>query len=285
VWNNDIRFLLYNKEMVEKAGIKELPKTWEQLVKDCKMIQEKGIVKNCLAQPWEQAWPLVNDWHFFTYSFGAKMLDEGNKFAWNKDGAVEALQFMQDIIQKDKIVGESSLTFSQEAAANIFMSGEAAFFLQAWPSLYGNAQDEKLSKVVGKVNVGLVPGVKEGVSAALALPEAMAIPKTSKHKEAAWKFIEFMTNKKTNKMMADQIGAIPIYVDLYNDADLLAKYPYWKEYGAQLTTAQGLMKVTWLDQWGQVEMAEVQKCLAGKQTPQQAIEAIYNQTKDFEGQP
>jgi len=285
VWNNDIRFLLYNKEMVEKAGIKELPKTWEQLVAACKTIQDQGIVKNCLAQPWEQAWPVVNEWHFFTYSFDAKMLDEGNKFAWNKGGAVEALQFMQDLIQKEKIVGDSSLTFSQEAAANVFLSGEAAFFLQAWPSLYGSAQDEKLSKVVGKVNVGLVPGSKEGISAALALPEAMAIPKTSKHKEAAWKFIEFMTNKQTNKMMADQIGAIPIYVDLYNDPDLLTKYPYWKEYGAQLATAQGLMKVTWLDQWGQVEMVEVQKCLAGQQTPQQAVEAIFNQTKDFEGQP
>jgi multiple sugar transport system substrate-binding protein len=285
VWNNDIRFLLYNQEILDKAGIKELPKTWDQLVKDCETIQEKGIVKTCLAQPWEQAWALVNEWHFFTSTYGAKMLDEGNKFAWNKDGAVEALQFMQDLIQKNKIVGESSLTFSQEASANVFLTGEAAFYLQAWPSLFVSAQDAKLSKVVGKVKVGLVPGSKEGVSGALALPEAMSIPKNSKHKEAAWKFIEFMTNKQTNKMMADQIGAIPIYGDLYNDPDLLTKYPYWKEYGAQLATAQGLMKVTWLDQWGQIAMVEIQKCLAGKQTAQQAVEAIYNQTKDFEGQP
>ena len=285
VWNNDIRFFLYNTEMLEKAGIEAPPKTWDELVSQCKTMQDQGIVETCLAQPWEQSWAMANEWHFFTYAFGGKMLDEGNNFAWNRDGSVEALQYMSDMLNKDEVVSEASLTFNQEAAANVFLAGEAAFFTQAWPSLYSYAQDPELSKIVGKVGVGLVPGKTEGVSAALALPEAMAIPVTSKHKEAAWKFIEFMSSKESNKMMADQIGAIPIYTELYTNPDLLEKYPYWEEYSAQLASAQGLMQVTWLDQWGQVAMVEAQKCMAGQQTAQEAVDAIYAQTKDFDGQP
>ncbi|MFQ5854257.1 MAG: extracellular solute-binding protein [Anaerolineae bacterium] len=285
VWNNDIRFFFYNADILEQAGIDTPPTTWDELVVQCKTIQEKGIVEHCLAQPWVQEWAIVNEFHFFTYTFGGEMLGEGNSFLWNTDGAAEALQFMVDIIQKDEIVNPASLTFSQEDAMNVFLSGDAAFFPQAWPGAYAFAQDESLSKIVGKVKVGLVPGKEPGMSAALALPEAMAIPKNSKHKEAAWKFIEFMTSKPVNKLMALEIGAIPIYVDLYNDPELVDRYPYWKEFGAQLDTAQGLMQTTWLDQWGQVTMVEIQKALAGHQTAQEALDAIYAETGEFEGQP
>lgn len=86
-------------------------------------------------------------------------------------------------------------------------------------------QDPNISKVAGQVKVGLVPGATPDLSATLTLPEAYAIPANSKHKEAAWKFIQFMTSRETNKILAQEIGLLPIWTDLYTDPDLLAKYP------------------------------------------------------------
>jgi ABC-type glycerol-3-phosphate transport system substrate-binding protein len=56
-------------------------------------------------------------------------------------------------------------------------------------------EDETISSVAGKSKSVSFPAPKRCHSA-LTLPEAYAIPTGSQHKEAAWKFIEYMTSKE-----------------------------------------------------------------------------------------
>jgi multiple sugar transport system substrate-binding protein len=139
--------------------------------------------------------------------------------------------------------------------------------------------------VDGQIKVGLVPGARAGMSAALTLPEAYAIPAQSEHKEAAWKFIEFMTSRETNKALAQEIGVLPIWTDLYADADLTAKYPFWSEFQAQLSTARGLSKLTWYGDFVDISTAEVHKALAGEQTAQEALDNMASGLSQFECKP
>jgi ABC-type glycerol-3-phosphate transport system substrate-binding protein len=46
-------------------------------------------------------------------------------------------------------------------------------------------------------------------------PEAFAIPKTSKNKEAAWKFIEFMISKEKDKERALEWELASVHGALY----------------------------------------------------------------------
>jgi multiple sugar transport system substrate-binding protein len=152
---------------------------------------------------------------------------------------------------------------------------------QAIAGLMAYTKDPTISKVDGQIKIGLVPGVEAGKGAALTLPEAYAIPANSKNKEAAWKFIEFMTSKDTNKLLAQEIGVLPIWVDLYSDPDLTAIYPFWADFQNQLTSARGLSKLTWYSDLVDISTAELHKALSGAQTAQEALDNMASQLSDY----
>jgi multiple sugar transport system substrate-binding protein len=143
------------------------------------------------------------------------------------------------------------------------------------------SMDPTISKVSGQLKTGLVPSTDTGKSAALTLPEAYAIPKGSQHKDAAWKFIEYMTRPDTNKVLAKEIGILPIWVSLFSDPDLTAIYPFWADFQAQLPTARGLSKVTWYNDFVDITNAQLHKALAGEQTAQQALDSMASQLSKF----
>ncbi len=45
-WILDTKYLFYNKEILEKAGISAPPKTWDELTEQAKTIKDKGLSGN-----------------------------------------------------------------------------------------------------------------------------------------------------------------------------------------------------------------------------------------------
>lgn len=285
VWNNDTRFFYYNAKMLEEAGIEAPPKTWDELVEQTKILQEKGIAEYGFIPFWKMEWALANEFHFWAYTFGGEIVDEKGCFLWNTDPkTLAALEFMVSVLEEG-IADPAALTYDQEAAQDIFLKGDAAFFPQGWPGMMAYADNPEVSDVVGQVKVAMVPGAEEGMTAALTLPEAYAIPVGSKHKEAAWKFIEYMTSKETNKVLAKEIGTLPIWLDLYTDPDLVALYPHWADFSEQMATARGLSTLTWYGDFVEACIAETQTALAGKATAQEALDAMVDVLGDYECVP
>lgn len=282
VWNNDTRFFFYNAEKLREAGFDAPPATWDELKAQSLAAQEAGVVKYGLAPFWEQGWALVNELHFWTYAFGGSTVDEDGCFLFNKDpNTLAALEFMISTLEEG-VSNPAGLTYNQEAAQNVFLSGESLFMPQGIAGLMSYANDSSISNIVDQVEVGLVPGVEAGQSAALTLPEAYAIPANSKHKEAAAKFIEFMTSRETNKLLAKEIGLLPIWVDLYTDPELVELYPFWADFSEQLATARGLSTLTWYGDFVDIAAAEVHAALAGQQSAQEALDAMAKGLSEFE---
>ena len=282
VWNNDSRFFFYNAEKLTKAGFSAPPKTIDEFVQQSQAAKKADVVEYGMAPFWEQAWALGNEFHFWTYVFGGQIVDDKGCFLFNKDSkTLAALQFMIDSLQNG-VSNPAGLTYDQATAQDIFLKGNVLFMPQGIPGLMKYANDPEKSNVVGQVKVALVPGAEVGQSAALTLPEAYAVPTNSKHKEAAWKFIEFMTSRETNKTLAKQIGLLPIWVDLYTEPELTALYPYWADFAAQLPTTRGLSTITWYGDFVDISTAEVHKALTGEQTAQQALDAMAKGLAQFE---
>ena len=285
VWNNDTRFFFYNAAMLQKAGIKGPPSTWDELIAQSKILQSKGIAKYGMAGFWKAEWALANDFHFYIYTYGGTIVDKkGNLLFKDDPNTVAACQEMVRFL-KEGVVDPASLTYDQEAVNNIFLKGDVAFLNQGIPGIMAYAQDPARSKVAGQIKVGVVPGGKAGKSAALTLPEAYAIPKGSRNKSAAWKFIEFMTSRETNKKLAQQIGLIPIWTDLYTDPDLVKLYPYWADFSRQMGSAQGLSVLTWYNNFVDVIITESQKMLSGKADVRTSLNEMADLLKDYAGKP
>lgn len=276
-WNNDTRFFMYNKKKLAQAGISEPPKTWDELVADSKIMQKKGIVKYGFIDSYAQAQAFTNELTYLVYSFGGDYLNNGKSNVTNSS-VTQAYNFLQKAVNVDKVVDPASMTSDQENAATVFCQGNTAFFLQAWAGVYEQANTPSTSKIVGDVAVAPYSiGKDSNTNVVLSLPEAMAIPSTSNNKDAAWKYMSYMSSKSFDKNKALTIGALPIYSSTFSDSDVLKKYPYWENFGKQSKNAKGLEQVLWYDQFSSAVQAESQKILLNKSSVSDGLKTLQDE--------
>lgn len=280
-WNNDTHVYMYNARMLEEGGITEIPKTWDEIVEASKILIEKGICKYGMpACFWGNG--AVNEMTNILYSFGGNAFDEnGNLCIGTDPNTLEAFKYVK-MMMDEGIIDPASLTYDYEAANNVFLAGDSAFFVQAIAGLFANSNDPAQSQVVGEIQVApfTVTNSKD-TEVVLTVPEAYAIPKNSQHKEAAWKFIQFMATKEFDKTKALELGALPIYEENFNDPDVLAKYPHFEQMGKQIPHAKGIDDFTWYDEYSNVFQSELQSMLMGEITPEECVANIQEQCAQF----
>jgi multiple sugar transport system substrate-binding protein len=212
-WILDTKYLFYNKEILEKAGIKTPPKTWAELSEQAKTIKDKGLLATPIAWSWSQAEAAICDYTTLVSAYGGSFIKDG-KPAFQTGGGLDALNYMVDSY-KSGLTNPNSKEFLEEDVRRVFQNGEAAFALN-WTYMYNMANDPKDSKVAGKVGVVPAPGV-EGKSTVSAVNGSMGlgITSTSKHPDEAWKYITFMTSQPTQNRYAKL--SLPIWASSYDD--------------------------------------------------------------------
>ncbi len=212
-WILDTKYLFYNKEILEKAGIKNPPKTWAELAEQAKTIKDKGLLATPIAWSWSQAEAAICDYTTLVSAYGGSFLKDG-KPVFQTGGGLDALNYMVDSY-KSGLTNPNSKEFLEEDVRRVFQNGEAAFALN-WTYMYNMANDPKDSKVAGKVGVVPAPGV-EGKSTVSAVNGSMGlgITSTSKHPDEAWKYITFMTSQATQNQYAKL--SLPIWSSSYDD--------------------------------------------------------------------
>ncbi|EJT04533.1 extracellular solute-binding protein [Rhizobium sp. CCGE 510] len=212
-WILDTKYLFYNKEILEKAGIKAPPKTWDELAEQAKTIKDKGLLATPIAWSWSQAEAAICDYTTLVGAYGGDFLKEG-KPAFQTGGGLDALKYMVSSYSSG-LTNPNSKEFLEEDVRKVFENGDAAFALN-WTYMYNMANDPKDSKVAGKVGVVPAPGVA-GKSAASAVNGSMGlgITSASKHPDDAWKYITFMTSQATQNAYAKL--SLPIWASSYED--------------------------------------------------------------------
>lgn len=212
-WILDTKYLFYNKEILEKAGIKNPPKTWAELSEQAKTIKDKGLLATPIAWSWSQAEAAICDYTTLVSAYGGSFIKDG-KPVFQTGGGLDALNYMVDSY-KSGLTNPNSKEFLEEDVRRVFQNGEAAFALN-WTYMYNMANDPKDSKIAGKVGVVPAPGV-EGKSTVSAVNGSMGlgITSTSKHPDEAWKYITFMTSQPTQNQYAKL--SLPIWASSYDD--------------------------------------------------------------------
>lgn len=212
-WVLDTKYLFYNKEMLEKAGIANPPKTWDELVTDAKTIKDKGISQYPIVWSWKQAEAVVCDYTTLVDAYGGKFFGDDGKPVIDRDGALDAMKFMEQTV-KDGITNPNSKEYLEDDVKKVFSNGDAAFALN-WTYMYAAAND-KDSKIAGKVGVVAAPGV-QGKSEFSAVNGSMGLGITSKstHADEAWKYIAYLTSQPVQNKYAQL--SLPIWKSSYDD--------------------------------------------------------------------
>jgi len=189
-WYIDTKYLLYNKTMLAKAGIKEPPKTLDELWSQAMAIKNKGIVKYPIVWSWAQQECLICDFTVLTTLFGGRLVDEAGKPIFNEGGAVAALEWMVRSVDAG-IASLACLAFTEPDAYHMLGTGDAAFALN-WLSSYDRVNDPQL--LAGACGITNAPGsdiLPEGVS--INGSTFFGISSSCKRKDAAVNLVKFWT--------------------------------------------------------------------------------------------
>ena len=212
-WILDTKYLFYNTDMLQKAGIANPPRTWAELSADAKIIKDKGIVKFPIVWSWSQAEALICDYTTLVDAYQGSFFDNG-KPSFDSGGALDAIKYMDQSL-KDGLTDPNSREYLEEDVRKVFSNGDAAFALN-WTYMYNMANDPAQSKVAGKVGIVPAPGV-EGKTQASAVNGSMGLGITanSTHPDEAWTYITFITSQPVQNKYAKL--SLPIWKSSYDD--------------------------------------------------------------------
>ena len=159
VYYTDFMAFLYNEEILEKAGISRPPTTWDEVVEQSIKIKQKKLADfpMLLSLEADATW-FIEFVSTLVFSFGGKLVDPSGKSVMQdpKGGAAAAMKWVQDAIQKHKIVSPAALSTSEINGLKAFGSGQHAFgIIPRYRIRPLNSPAE--SKVAGKVRMALMP--------------------------------------------------------------------------------------------------------------------------------
>ena len=197
----------YNKDLFEKAGITELPTTWDEFMDMCQQLLDAGIAPMALDSTYAD---FNFGYHLDRYIGQAKTKELSLNGGWSKEpGVAAAAETIIDFVEAGYLApgapdeypsGQNKLAFEQAAmvvCANYVtteVDGVAAEPLN-W----------------GLMNYPVVPEDQGGSGSANAYAGAnsIAVVKNSKNPQAAFDFALYLTSGEWDQKMATEAQQVP----------------------------------------------------------------------------
>lgn len=237
--------LFYNKDLVQKYLGGKVPTTMDELTAAAAQITKDGAkdgvvgsvvrgIRSGLVVP-EMEGLVANSWGSADTPQPYNIWYDG---AWDKPRLTDP-KICAGITNWAKLLAagpSNKYAIDWPDAVTLFSQGKAAFYVDA--SLFSPTfENPTSSQVVGKVGyTQLPPGNAEGKSFTTYWEWGLGIPKNANNKDAAWFFIQWMTNATNTAKIGAFTGGAP-RVSAYSDPAYTSKLV--PEY---VTTVEGAMK-------------------------------------------
>jgi len=213
---SDGGMLYYRKDLVPTP-----PKTLDEMYGMCSIAKAKGM--GCYAGQFAKYEGLTVNAAEAINTAGGTIVDDKGKSTVNSPESKAGLQSLADNYKNGNIPKEA-ITFQEEQGRIAFQSGKL-LFLRNWPYVYNLAKTEGSSVVKDKFAVAPLPG-KTGPGASSLGGHSEAISVYSKYKATAFDFLKFIEEDPQQKFFMEQGSLAPVVGSIYEDAALVAKYPY-----------------------------------------------------------
>ena len=199
--NTNSKIVFYNKAMLEAAGV-SIPATMEEWIEAVKKLSGENSKGQ---QVWGWNEPALAGWNIcpFIWSFGGALTNEDQTIATgyiNGPATVKAVETFAELVKAGAITGFNA---GDIPMTDGFGTGRYAMMLE------GPWKSAELAGAYPDVAYGTAPiPAGEGGSISVLGGEDIAMFNTP-NKEAAWKFMQFMTGEYAETEMA-KCGQIPV---------------------------------------------------------------------------
>jgi multiple sugar transport system substrate-binding protein len=281
----DYMGFIYNADMLKKAGISAPPASWAEVTDQAKIIKDKGLSQYPMLVSMAQETWLIEFISAMVFSTGGGFTDDkGNAVMQDPSaGAVTALRWLVDAVQKHKILSPACVETGELAGLKSFSSGQHAFGLIPKYRLR-TLNDPKQSQVAGHAMLALMPKGEKGSHATVGwmrfyglTPRAQANPTRVAD---TVKLMEWFGGKadgeyKFQKLLFKDVGAGFGVKSLFQDPEMRAAYAEYGDVdliGKQQSLARKKDVVTpWFGEWNDVNGTAWQQAILGKVSPEQAL--------------
>ncbi len=211
------------------------------------------------------------EWLNFLYSFGGDMLDtksgsECGPVIVNSPQAIAATEYYKSL---KAFSPPDTLNYFWDDVMALMQQGEVAQLIMWNDSTYAVAVDESASTVVGKMGFDIVPQ-GEGGKVAQVEGWSYLVPTSSKNKEAAYLFIQWMMDydQQLNQHLNGGATARP---DVYSSEEV-QKLPYSKASMDSNAVARPKPTVPLSGEMTDILVRELSSYLAAEKTAKEALD-------------
>ena len=197
--------VMYNPDLLKKAGIKTLPSNWTSFISALKQIKAAGIMPlgngTGYAPGLEQLWGAVGP-NFYGGTAYFNDVVAGKRTFTDKN-FVASLQAVKDLMA---YMPEGASALDYNTARGLFANEKAAFYIG------GNYEISYFRSLNPSLNVGWMPAPSAATGSKRYVTNwtdgGFAINAKTTHKAEALKFINFLASKDFSQAAADELGWI-----------------------------------------------------------------------------
>ena len=189
----EVQVVFYRKDILEQHGLKP-PETFEDIETIAKKVTDRdkemyGVLMR------GQASPLVTQLSSYLYGFGGDWFDRATmKATFDTPEAIKAIEFYGGLLRKYGPPGAPNMSWPQMMA--IYYQGKGVLYIDA-SSHFPILLDPKKSNMAEKTGIALFPAGPAGRKIFDITAWGLGIYSKSTKKDAAWKFIRYMSSKKS----------------------------------------------------------------------------------------
>ena len=224
----DAMFMYYRKDLLDKHKVAE-PRTWDELAAAAKKIMAaegnpalQGL--SIQGAPIEGA---VCTFLLPYWSQGKDIHDAAGKLTLDKAAAAKGLQQWLSLVDAG-VVKKNVAEVKTGDTVNEFKAGQVLFGIN-WGFAWDRFKDDADSQVKGKVGVMPLPAMAGGRSATCIGGWQWAVSAFSKNKAEAAKLVRHMSSPEASKFLAIEGSLLPVYANVYTDADVTKAVPWFKD--------------------------------------------------------
>jgi len=242
-WNNEIYglpfdnysgVLFYNRCMLEEAGFKEPPKTWQELLEVYGPKLTKDGKYAFALQSRRGETQSADSFMRMIWPFGGSLLDENFEPNLSSEKSLAGLRFRQELM---KYMPPDVVEWDHDETVQALAQGRVAMITE-WSAFNAYFTDPNTSKITDCIGYAVEPAGPVGSRPALGGFSLGVSANSSPEKQAAtWLFIQWITSEEKAKDYI-RAGGVSGRMSAYEDPELKAQFPYfeplvvsWSKYG------------------------------------------------------
>lgn len=264
-WYVETRLLYYRTDIAEKAGITAPPQTWDELKAMAKALKEQGGAEWGISlgpKNWQEFAP-------FIWSNGGDIYD-GSQFTLDSPEVVEALTFYDSFFEEG--LAPTSVPEGFDITPAFVQGTHPMFFSGPWH--IGLVKDAGGADIEGKWAVAPIPKQDSGTS--FVGGSNMVVFKDSDNKEAAWAFLQFLSDPATQVKWYEEATVLPAVKAAWDDP-VMAENEQVQAFGQQLSETKAPPAIpTWTEVATAINQV-MEKVTTGDESPEQGAAEMQEQ--------